>query len=397
MTRKVPRSVDTSVEVDRIHVLASHATRAGGADIYTRRLVLGLTDRGWQVVLFCHTADPDVRSSCEVIELSRGQWHAVPWAWRFSSLLQLLSIYRSMRSAAVSTPPAAVIGSAHQILWAHRRLYGNVPLVCLPHSLVAPLEVASYPFLSRTMKSISVRFWESEERNALRRAAFTVRFARMACQALRSHYGPVGRDQMVVLPPPVDRPGVVPPRQTRETPRLLAVGRLVATKNFECLLRALAEMKDLEWTCDLLGDGPERRALARTIGRLGLSDRVTLHGHVAPAEFYARADVMAMPSVLESFSLVVSEALSYGVPVIAFRPDGRRVRTTTDECVNDGENGYLADNDHEFAAKLRQVVGDAALRERLSESAVRISSQSGHWPEHLAAMEQLLVEAARHR
>ena len=70
---------------------------------------------------------------------------------------------------------------------------------------------------------------------------------------------------------------------------------------------------------DIFGDGPERERLAALIIELGLSESVTLHGHVAdPAECYRDADFLLLTTAFEGQGLVVGEALAAGVPVISY-------------------------------------------------------------------------------
>jgi glycosyltransferase involved in cell wall biosynthesis len=71
------------------------------------------------------------------------------------------------------------------------------------------------------------------------------------------------------------------------------------------------------WTL-LVGEGPERGALEDFIAREGVTN-CTLTGFVnqsAIASYYAAADALALPSSLENYSLVVSEGISFGLPVI---------------------------------------------------------------------------------
>src|SRR5262249_11808254 len=55
-----------------------------------------------------------------------------------------------------------------------------------------------------------------------------------------------------------------------------AVGRLVPTKRFDVLVRAVAQLPGV--TLLLAGDGPERPALQRLAGEAGIADRVVFAG-----------------------------------------------------------------------------------------------------------------------
>jgi glycosyltransferase involved in cell wall biosynthesis len=67
-----------------------------------------------------------------------------------------------------------------------------------------------------------------------------------------------------------------------------------------------------------VGEGPERAAMEEFIRREKVAN-ATLTGFVnqsAIAEYYAAADVLALPSSTEAYSLVVSEGITFGLPVI---------------------------------------------------------------------------------
>jgi D-inositol-3-phosphate glycosyltransferase len=160
---------------------------------------------------------------------------------------------------------------------------------------------------------------------------------------------------------------------------VLFAGRLQPLKAPDVLLRAVALL--LEETPGLRsrlvvpvvggpsGTGLEHpESLAELASELGIDDVVRFVPPVPAAELAvwdAAASVVAVPSYNESFGLVAAEALATGTPVVAAAVGG----LTT--VVEDEENGLLVDT-HEprdWAAALRRVLLDDALRARLSEGA----------------------------
>jgi glycosyltransferase involved in cell wall biosynthesis len=105
---------------------------------------------------------------------------------------------------------------------------------------------------------------------------------------------------------------------------LLVVSRLVAQKRVHLALEAAALLPgDLAVT--IVGDGPERQALERLSGTLGLQGRVTFTGALAFPDvlvWLQRADAAIVPAAGEGFGLVAAEALMAGVPVVACRDGG---------------------------------------------------------------------------
>ncbi|MFC6339039.1 glycosyltransferase [Pseudomonas sp. CCM 7891] len=103
------------------------------------------------------------------------------------------------------------------------------------------------------------------------------------------------------------------------TPVLGAVGRLVSGKGFLCLLDAFAatlvDQPDLRLV--IVGEGPERAVLEARIEHLGLSDKVSIPGHLHEAATLYRAfDWVAIPSSDEGLGLILQEAVMAGVPVL---------------------------------------------------------------------------------
>jgi glycosyltransferase involved in cell wall biosynthesis len=105
-------------------------------------------------------------------------------------------------------------------------------------------------------------------------------------------------------------------------PTILAVGRLSAEKAFSDLIFAIDELRrlrpDLAVQLVILGEGPERGQIERTIRERKLQDRVVLRGHVADVRpYYRSADILAISSVSEGSPNALLEAMAAGLPVVA--------------------------------------------------------------------------------
>ncbi len=164
-------------------------------------------------------------------------------------------------------------------------------------------------------------------------------------------------------------------------PRLLAMGSINPRKAHDVLAQALSQVADLDWSCVIAGSperDPETAAdLVLQIADLGLSDRIALAGEVDEIEaaaLYANADIFALASLYEGYGMVFSEALAYGLPIVA----------TTGGAIPEvvpPEAGILAaPGDVEgFAQALRLVIGDPAKRAALAEGARQAGAYLTGW------------------
>ncbi len=111
----------------------------------------------------------------------------------------------------------------------------------------------------------------------------------------------------------------VPPPPPGGPPRAIFIGRLVAYKGLDVLLRALEQVPELK--LDIVGSGPEGPRLQTLARALAVTDRVRWYGEYPDADLPRRmadADFLVLPSVTveEMFGLVVLEAMAAGRPVI---------------------------------------------------------------------------------
>ena len=152
------------------------------------------------------------------------------------------------------------------------------------------------------------------------------------------------------------------PRVVDAEPNVLSVGRLVEKKGFQYGLRAFAhargELAGLHY--HIVGDGPLRGQLETLARELGVRAHVTFHGQLTRErveELRRSAGVVLVPSVTaasgdqEGIPVVLMEAMSSGVPVVATR------HSAIPELLIDRETGLLAAE--------RDVVG-------LAEAVVRL-------------------------
>ncbi len=124
------------------------------------------------------------------------------------------------------------------------------------------------------------------------------------------------------------------PRRPGDPLRLLYVGRLVRTKGARDAVGALAHLRDLPVSLDVVGDGFDRAACEQAARDLGVADRVRFHGALPRHQvdhWYERADVFVFPSYREPGGNVALEAMGHGLPAIVCDRGGP-AEAVTDEC-----------------------------------------------------------------
>ena len=278
----------------------THALSGGGAERAWALLASGLAELGHEVVFAV-----DYDSLQNLSYLSPGvrlitlRGNHVSATWRLSRLIRDLQPDVTMSALCLSNLKhtiAAMLARRNQrAIISYHAFWGGEP------QLLSRLAYVLTPLLSRiTARTIAVS--DALHKNLVSQwgspAEKTVRI-----------YNPVtwGTAQ----------PDLSESDLRSRAPLILAIGRLVKGKNFRALLQAIPLMQNKNVRLALIGEGPQRSELEADIQALGLSDRVEMPGYVEhPWDHYARASCLVVPSLSESFSMVVVEALAHGLPVI---------------------------------------------------------------------------------
>lgn len=158
--------------------------------------------------------------------------------------------------------------------------------------------------------------------------------------------------QCVYIPNIIDKI----PKQTSSLSekRLVSVGRLSLEKGYMDLLKiySILVVKHPDWQLDIIGDGSEKENLEKFILEHNLGDKVILHGFQKKDyidKVLHHSSIYIMTSYTESFGIVLLEAMSHGLPCIAFdSAEGAR------ELINSGMNGYLIKN-RSYAAMIKKI------------------------------------------
>ncbi|MCL4552681.1 MAG: glycosyltransferase family 4 protein [Candidatus Marsarchaeota archaeon] len=169
------------------------------------------------------------------------------------------------------------------------------------------------------------------------------------------------------------------PRRSDKKRHLLFVGQCAPVKGLEYLLQALALIDERDVILDVVGNteaDPEYFfRLTRMVSDLGVRDGVVFHGHVSDrarlSSLYRQTDVFVLPSLVEGFGIVILEAMSSGLPVVATKVGA------IPELVVDGKNGILVPpkNPQAMAAAIARLLSSPRLSREYGQEGLKLAEQ----------------------
>jgi GalNAc-alpha-(1->4)-GalNAc-alpha-(1->3)-diNAcBac-PP-undecaprenol alpha-1,4-N-acetyl-D-galactosaminyltransferase len=152
---------------------------------------------------------------------------------------------------------------------------------------------------------------------------------------------------------------------------VLSVGRLIASKHHDQLIRIFSRVVHGDWKLVIVGGDALRqenmKRLNALVDDLGMQERIILAGNRNDVdEYYLTSSIFAFTSSSEGFPNVIGEAMSAGLPVVAYD-----CTAGPSEMIRNGENGFLVDlfDEEDFSKKLKSLMDDRSLRTKLGESA----------------------------
>jgi glycosyltransferase involved in cell wall biosynthesis len=225
-------------------------------------------------------------------------------------------------------------------------------------------------------------FHESVQSDDVRRkladAASVVTVSDYNLEYLHKNYGPAAqRARRIYNGLGLERFPYSSPRE--RSPRILGVGRLVEKKGFAVLIEGCAILADKgrEFTCQIVGTGPQERELRAQIARLGLEGRVDLLGprpqnelarHAQGAAVFAAPCVVGTDGNRDGLPTVLLEAMALGTPCVSTAVTG------IPEVINDGMTGLMVPqrDPAALAVAIERLLEDPDLRVRLAGRARRL-------------------------
>lgn len=153
--------------------------------------------------------------------------------------------------------------------------------------------------------------------------------------------------------------------------RLISIGRFSREKGMPDLIDVfyLAYQKNPDLRLDLVGDGAQKNMVVDKIYEYGLEKVITVHGFLSKDkinELLNKSSLYLMTSFTESFGIVLIEAMSHGIPCIAFASAEGAC-----DLIENNKNGYLIKerNKDKMADKIIEMMKDYDKRKELGQNA----------------------------
>lgn len=190
----------------------------------------------------------------------------------------------------------------------------------------------------------------------------------------------------IAIPSELNR---VLPTTPKEPLKIVTVSRLSAVKNLRIIPKIASLLKEqgVPFSIDIVGDGPEKTSILREILTYDVSDCVKMIGQIPHEEIkkvYEKAHIFLLPSLYESFGIVVLEAYVNGLTALTSAVGG------LNDLVEEGKTGFrfAPDDAQGFADAITRLSLDRKLLHTLRVEAQK-KALDYNYPAHIAKLEQL--------
>lgn len=155
---------------------------------------------------------------------------------------------------------------------------------------------------------------------------------------------------------------------TLESKSMIAVGRLSYEKNYEEMVRVwtIVSQRHPDWKLNIWGGGELKDIIQARIDEAGLTKNVILRGQTNNiSQEYLNNSAYIMTSRHEGFPMVLLEASSSGLPLIAYA-----CKCGPSDIINDGQNGFLLNqgDTYAMAEAICKIIEDAQLRKYMGRT-----------------------------
>lgn len=280
------------------------------------------------------------------------------WRWRAAASLE---VRRHVRQQTGATRFEAVVVNTQSLALCLEGL--DCPLLVALDATFRQL--ANSTWFSPNEISLRLLPWTGawlfrRERRLFEQASYLLPWSEQAAGSLRRDYG-VNEDRIRVLPPSVDTRLCQPDPKHRPSGNLLFVGNDFVRKGGPLLMEAFRQLSGNPTLTLLTEDSrvPDSQPGVRVL-------RDVRRGSDRWHRAWREADLLVFPSTLETYGIVLVEALAFGVPILASPVGAAR------ELIGRNERGCLLEetpSPQQLAASIQDLLDNPARRQDLGNAA----------------------------
>jgi glycosyltransferase involved in cell wall biosynthesis len=195
------------------------------------------------------------------------------------------------------------------------------------------------------------------------------------------HVG-VPEERISIVPDAYDRPLKLDFKRNDNRLQLLFVGTCHPRKGLEYLLDAMRQLCDQDIILNLVGnledDIEYTQYIKSMVKEYGMERKVILNGWISQKELwrmYTKADIFVLPSLWEGFGIVLLEAMSFGLPIVATNTGA------IPELIENESNGLLvpARDSKMLTRAIVRLINSPDLREELGRNGMARSKDALTW------------------
>jgi glycosyltransferase involved in cell wall biosynthesis len=337
-----------------------------GLGTYATNLINGLAADGHQVSVICRS--PDTGKAHPGVHFVDSTPHMSNWvmlAWQCNQLVQRLLQHEAFDVVHFADAREGLFCRSDKTL-----VSGMMNDYYFVEASKNPLYYRKYytDWLKRWLFYNVSRLLEQQ---AIRSLPLVLTNTDYVTRSLIANYGTAAHRTHTVYygldaPPATSAP---PAERLTGTPSVLFAGSNFQRKGLPVLIKAMAIVvaSHAQALLHVVGKDAKQAAMETLVAQYALGNNVRFYGGMENSQLqllYPRADLFAMPSLVEGFGLVFLEAMAAGTPVIGGLCGG------TPELIKDGENGFVVPpaNPELLARRIIALTTDANLRRKFADA-----------------------------
>lgn len=163
----------------------------------------------------------------------------------------------------------------------------------------------------------------------------------------------------------------------RDLTKIITLARYAPVKQHKSAVRMMKYVVDRKPNAvlEMYGNGPEKENIKKYIKELNLENNIKVNNYVDnTSNVYNQSAIFILTSLSEGFPLTILEALSHGVPCVAYN-----IRYGPDAMIQSGINGYLVspNNEKEMAERVLELLENEKKLKEFSSKAYEANERFG--------------------